>query len=70
MWRHWPVCLFNINTMSAPSLIFWLIFVLPLVGLLFWVMKQDKRKGITGLIVLALTVIIAIVYMYVRTGGK
>jgi len=56
--------------MSIPSLIFWLIFVLPLVGLLFWVMKQDKRKGITGLIVLGLTVVIAIVYMYVRTGGK
>ncbi|WP_345950370.1 MULTISPECIES: hypothetical protein [unclassified Mucilaginibacter] len=56
--------------MSIPSLIFWLIFVVPLVGLLIWVMRQDKRKGITGLVVLGLTVVIAIVYMYVRTGGK
>jgi len=56
--------------MSIPSLIFWLIFVVPLVGLLIWIMKQDKRKGITGLIILGVTVIIGIVYMYVRTGGK
>jgi len=56
--------------MSIPSLIFWLIFVVPLVGLLIWVMKQDKRKGITGLIILGVTVVIGIVYMYVRTGGK
>jgi amino acid permease len=56
--------------MSIPSLIFWLIFVIPLVGLLIWVMRQDKRKGITGLVVLAVIVIVAIVYMYVRTGGK
>jgi len=56
--------------MSIPSLIFWLIFVVPLVGLLIWIMRQDKRKGITGLIVLAVMVIGGIVYMYVRTGGK
>lgn len=56
--------------MSIPSLIFWLIFVVPLVGLLIWIMKQDKRKGITGLIILGVTVVIGIVYMYVRTGGK
>jgi hypothetical protein len=56
--------------MSIPSLIFWLIFVVPLVGLLVWIMRQDKRKGITGLVLLAITVVIGIVYMYVRTGGK
>jgi hypothetical protein len=56
--------------MNIPSLIFWLIFVVPLVGLLVWVMRQDKRKGITGLVLLAITVVIGIVYMYVRTGGK
>jgi membrane-bound metal-dependent hydrolase YbcI (DUF457 family) len=56
--------------MSLPSLIFWLIFVLPLVAVLLWVMRQDKRKGATGVIVLALIVVIAIVYMYWRTQGK
>ncbi|MFD0794742.1 hypothetical protein ACFQZX_14040 [Mucilaginibacter litoreus] len=56
--------------MPLPSLIFWVIFVLPLVAFLVWVMRQDKRKGVTGLIVLALTVIICIFYMYWKTGGK
>lgn len=56
--------------MSIPSLIFWLIFVVPLVGLLIWIMKQDKRKGTIGLILLGVTLVIGIVYMYVRTGGK
>jgi len=56
--------------MSAPSLIFWAIFVLPLVIFLIWLMRQDKRKGAVGLIVLAITVIAGIVWMYVKTGGK
>jgi len=56
--------------MSIPSLIFWAIFVLPLVAFLVWIMRQDKRKGITGLVVLAIIVIGGIAYMYLKTGGK
>jgi amino acid permease len=56
--------------MSIPSLIFWLIFMVPLVAGLIWIMRQDKRKGITGLVVLIVMVIIGIVYMYLRTEGK
>ena len=56
--------------MSIPSLIFWLIFVLPLVAVLIWIMRQDKRKGIVGLVVLFVIVVLGITYMYVRTGGK
>jgi hypothetical protein len=55
--------------MSIPSLIFWAIFVLPLVAFLVWIMRQDKRKGATGLVVLAIIVIGGIVYMYLKTGG-
>jgi intracellular septation protein A len=55
---------------SIPSLIFWLIFVLPLVVFFVWLMRQDKRKGATGLIILAIIVIGAIVWMYVKTGGN
>jgi amino acid permease len=55
--------------MTLSSLIFWLIFVVPLVALLVWVMRQDKRKGSGGLIVLAVIVVVAIVYMYWRTKG-
>jgi cbb3-type cytochrome oxidase subunit 3 len=56
--------------MNAPSLIFWAVFVLPFVAFLVWLMRQDKRKGITGLIVLAVTVIGGIVYMYIQTKGQ
>jgi hypothetical protein len=56
--------------MNFPSLIFWAIFVLPLVVFLIWLMRQDKRNGRIGLLVLAIIVIGGIVYMYVKTGGK
>jgi len=55
--------------MNIPSLIFWSIFVMPLVIFLIWLMRQDKRKGKTGLIVVAIIVIGAIVWMYIKTGG-
>lgn len=56
--------------MNIPSLIFWTIFVVPLVIFLIWVMKQDKRKSKLGLFVLIFMVVVGIVYMYVKTGGK
>jgi hypothetical protein len=56
--------------MSIPSIIFFSIFVLPLVVFFVWLMRQDKRKGASGLIVLAIIVIGGIVYMYLKTGGK
>lgn len=45
---------------SPSSLIFFGIFALPLIAFLIWVMKQDKRKGFIGLIVLAVVAIAAI----------
>ena len=56
--------------MSLPSLIFWIILVLPFVALLAWLMRQDKRKGKTGLIVLAIMVVGCIAYMYWKTKGQ
>ncbi len=56
--------------MNIPSLIFWAVFVLPMVAFLVWLMRQDKKKGVTGLIVLAITDVGGIVYMYIKTGGK
>ena len=56
--------------MNIPSLIFWSVFVLPLVAFFVWLMRQDKRKGVTGLIVLAIIVIGGIIYMYLKTGGN
>ncbi|HTI61283.1 hypothetical protein [Mucilaginibacter sp.] len=50
--------------MSAPSIIFFSVFVLPLVAFLIWLMRQDKRKGITGIIVVVILVVAGIVYTY------
>ncbi len=50
--------------MTAASYIFWAIFVLPLIVFLIWVLRQDKRKGKLGLIVLAVIVVGVIIYMY------
>ncbi len=55
---------------SAPSLIFFLIFLAPLIAFLFWLMKEDKRKGKIGLLVLAFLVIAGILFMYLMTRGK
>lgn len=56
--------------MSIPSIIFWSVFVLPLVAFFIWLMRQDRRKGATGLLILAIIVIGAIVWMYWKTGGN
>lgn len=56
--------------MNIPSLIFWIVFVTPLVIFLIWLMRQDKRKGVTGLIILLVTVAAAITWMYLKTGGN
>lgn len=56
--------------MNPASIIFFLIFVLPLVAFLIWVMRQDKRKGATGLAILLIIVVVAIVYMFLTTKGK
>jgi hypothetical protein len=47
--------------MSTAGIIFFLVFVIPLVGLLIYVMRQDKRKGLIGLIVLAVIVAAAVI---------
>lgn len=54
----------------GPNLIFWVIFVIPLVAFLVWLMRQDKRKGKLGLIILAVIVIGAVVYTIVKKDGK
>lgn len=46
--------------MTGTSWFFILIFAIPLIAFLFWLMKQDRRKGIWGAIIVALLVIGAI----------
>ena len=46
--------------MVGTSWFFILIFAIPLIAFLFWLVKQDRRKGIWGVIIIALLVIGAI----------
>ena len=50
--------------MTVASIIFFSVFVLPLVAFFIWLMRQDKRKGTAGLVVLAILVTAAIIYTY------
>jgi cbb3-type cytochrome oxidase subunit 3 len=52
------------------SIVFFAVFVLPLTAFLIWIMRQDKRKGVTGLIVLGILVVGAIAYMFWKTKGQ
>ena len=58
--------------MTTASIIFWLVFVLPFVAFLAWLIRQNKnkRKSKQGLIVLAIIVVVGIVYMYWKTKGQ
>ncbi|WP_411272693.1 hypothetical protein [Daejeonella sp.] len=56
--------------LSTPSIIFFVIFLVPLVGFLVWLMKEDKRKGKIGLTVLGFMVIAGIMFMYLMTRGE
>jgi hypothetical protein len=56
--------------MSIPSIIFFTVFLLPLVAFFIWLMRQDKRRGTAGLIILAIIVIAGILWMYLKTGGN
>jgi hypothetical protein len=51
--------------MAGPSIIFFSIFLLPLVAFLIWLMRQDKRKGFIGIVIVAVLVIIGIAYTYI-----
>ncbi len=55
--------------MSFPSIIFYVVFLIPLTIFLIWLMRQDKRKGVIGLVVLGIIVIGGLAYMYWKTGG-
>lgn len=49
----------------GPSIIFFSIFLLPLVAFLIWLMRQDKRKGVVGIVIVAILVVIGLVYTFV-----
>jgi cbb3-type cytochrome oxidase subunit 3 len=56
--------------MKFASIVFYLVFLIPMVAFFVWLMRQDKRKGKTGLVVLAIMVIGGIAWMYWKTKGN
>lgn len=48
--------------MVGPSIIFYLIFALPYVFVMYWLVKQDKKKYVWGILVIT---VIAILGIYV-----
>ena len=53
-----------------PSLIFFIVFYIPLIAFLAWLMLQDKINKKTGLVVLAVTAIGGVAYMFWKTKGQ
>jgi uncharacterized membrane protein len=54
--------------MTGASLIFWIVCAVPLIGLLYWLIRNDKNKlkGSWGVIILGALVIAALlVIVYV-----
>jgi len=54
------------NTMNGATYIFWIIFVIPLIAFLIWLVRQDKRKGKIGIAVVLGLVIMVVLYMYFK----
>ena len=48
--------------MVGPSLIFYIFFAIPYIFLMYWLVKQDKKKYVWGIIVVT---VIAILGIYV-----
>ena len=47
--------------MISTSWFFFLIFLVPLIFFLIYIMKQDKRKGWLGITIVALIFIVALI---------
>jgi len=54
--------------MAGASLVFWLVCAIPLVGILYWLIRKDKNKfaGIWGIVILGVLLIAAfLVIVYI-----
>jgi len=48
--------------MSGASLVFWIVCAIPLIGILYWLIRKDKNKlkGSWGIIVLGVLLVAAL----------
>ncbi|PWS29781.1 hypothetical protein [Pedobacter paludis] len=54
--------------MTGASLVFWIVCAIPLIGILYWLIRKDKNKlkGSWGIIILGVLLIAALlVIVYV-----
>jgi hypothetical protein len=58
--------------MVYSTIVFFVVFVLPLSAFLVWLMRQEKHKKMAtiGLVVVAVLIIGAIVYTYWQAGRQ
>ena len=54
--------------MVGPSIFFFVIFVIPYVYFMYWLVKQDKKKHAWGIVVV--TVIAIIGFLVSQTASK
>ena len=47
--------------MTSTSWFFIIIFLVPLGAFLFWLMKQDRKKGIIGAIVIFVIIVVGLI---------
>ncbi len=46
-----------LNIMVGPSIIFYILFVIPYVYFMYWLVKQDKKKHMWGILVVTVIAI-------------
>lgn len=47
--------------MVGPSIIFYLLFAVPYILVMYWLVKQDKKKYIWGLLIITVIAILGVV---------
>ena len=47
--------------MVGPSIIFYILFAIPYIFVMYWLVKQDKKKYVWGLAVVTVIAIIGII---------
>ncbi|SJN50374.1 hypothetical protein FM107_20470 [Sphingobacterium sp. JB170] len=47
--------------MVGPSIIFYIFFAIPYIFIMYWLVKQDKKKYVWGLVVVTVIAIIGVI---------
>lgn len=47
--------------MVGPSIIFYILFAVPYIFVMYWLVKQDKQKYVWGIVVVTVIAIIGII---------